>query len=144
MNMLDRVPNMTFHQKPDSGRSHAYYGISTRGIAETLRFGATIMEQADVEAPRVHDVAMVLNDNDRTIDEATALRLADRWRAADGVTTTRFTFERGLALPHDLIDITQPCGMTAVVYPILIALMEKTEPSVPKVDEPRCGERTTK
>jgi len=138
MNLLERVPNLTFHQKPDSGRGHAYFGVSTRGLGETLRFGASIMEQADLGAPGVHDLAMVLNENDRTIDPDVARRLVDRWRSDGTVVMVSFQFDKRLALPHDVVDMTQRCGMTDVVYPVLIALVEKREPVIAD-GAARCG-----
>jgi esterase/lipase len=123
MNLMERVPNISIHQRPDSGRGHAYFGTSTRGLGETLRFGATVMA-ADRDPPAVRDITVVINDNDHTVDEEPVLHLADAWQR-DGVVTTTYRFDRRLKLPHDVIDVTQRCGLPAVVYPALIALLEK-------------------
>ena len=139
MNMMTRVPNITIRQKPDTARPHAYFGTSTRGLAETLRFGATIMA-ADDEAPMVRDVTFVLNANDRTVDEGPALHLAELWLERVGTTTSTYRFDGTLALPHDVIDVTQLCAMPDVVYPVLIALMEKAPPPPPPtVSSSPCG-----
>jgi carboxylesterase len=123
MNLMNRLPNLTIHQSPDSGRGHAYFGTATRGLGETLRFGATVMA-ADHEPAAVRDITVVINDNDHTVDEGPALHLAEEWQAR-GSTVTRYRFDRALRLPHDVIDVTQRCGVPEVVYPALIALIEK-------------------
>jgi len=123
MNLMERLPNVSIHQRPDSGRGHAYFGTSTRGVGATLRFGASVLA-ADGEPPVVRDITVVINDNDHTVDEEPALHLAGEWQAHGGVVTT-FRFDRALRLPHDLIDVTQRCGLPEVVYSVLIALIEK-------------------
>jgi carboxylesterase len=127
MNLADRMPNVTIRQRPDTSRRHAYFGVSTRALAETFRFGATVVREAEEHAPVVADLSLVTNGNDRTIDEHAALALADAWSRHD-VTVERFRFDPMLALPHDLIDVSQRCGAPELVYPVLIALIEKTEP----------------
>jgi esterase/lipase len=125
MNVLERVPNYTIRQAPDTLRPHAYFGVSTRGLGETLRFGASVMEDVERDPPLVRDITMVLNENDRTISARSATSLAERWRTRDGVSVTVHHFPRALRLPHDLIDVSQHCGMPSIVYPVLIALMDK-------------------
>ena len=124
MNVMERAPNYTLRQTPDTLRAHAYFGVSTRGLGETLRFGAMVLEDADREAPRVHDISLVVNDNDRTISEGSVLRLASLWMGRDGVTTRLHRFDRSLRLPHDVIDVTQRCGVPSLVYPVVVALIE--------------------
>jgi carboxylesterase len=124
MNVMKRVPNLTFHQVPDTLRAHAYFGVSTRGLGETLRFGAIVLEDAEREAPLVRDITVVLNENDRTISEGSALRLVELWSAHAGTKTRVHRFDRSLRLPHDVIDVTQRCGAPAVVYPAIVALVE--------------------
>jgi carboxylesterase len=125
LNILERVPNYTYRQTPDTLRPHAYFGVSTRGLGETLRFGASVMADGDRSAPLVHDITLVLNDNDRTISQSSAMALADQWRAREGVAVTIHRFDRTLRLPHDVIDGSQRCGMPTFVYSVVIALMDK-------------------
>jgi esterase/lipase len=138
MNLADRLPNITIRQKPDTARRHAYFGISTRALGETFRFGATVLREAEERAPVVSDLTLVTNDNDRTVDEYTAVALADAWTRRDGVHVTRYRFEKELALPHDVIDVSQRCGAPELVYPILVALVEKREPA-PIATRAPCG-----
>lgn len=126
VNLADRIPNVTIRQRPDTTRRHAYFGVSTRALAETFRFGATIVGEAEAGPPVVSDLTVVTNGNDRTVDEGAALALADAWARHDSLSVVRYRFGAEEKLPHDLIDATQRCGAPDLVYPTLIALMEKT------------------
>jgi hypothetical protein len=139
MNVMERLPNYTFRQMPDTLRGHAYFGVSTRALGETLRFGAMVTEDAETSAPAVHDITMVVNDNDRTISQSSALQLVEMWRTHDGVTTRIYHFDRALHLPHDVVDVTQRCGMPEIVYPVLIALLDKRTPDVASATSARCA-----
>jgi carboxylesterase len=139
MNLMMRVPNVTFHQTPDTLRPHAYFGISTRGIAQTLRFGASVMKDVEHGGPAVRDLVLVINGNDHTIDAAPALRMAELWRERDQARTALYRFDAGLRLPHDVIDVSQRCGMPDVVYPVLVALLEARTPEPTHTITPRCA-----
>jgi hypothetical protein len=139
LNLADRMPNVTIRQKPDTTRRHAYFGVSTRALAETFRFAATVVDEAASGPAVVHDLTLVTNGNDRTVDETSALALGDLWARHDSVSVVRYRFDPGLGLPHDLIDVSQQCGAPALVYPVLIALMEKREPPPASVERAPCA-----
>jgi esterase/lipase len=138
MNVADRMPNVTIRQQPDPARRHAYFGVSTRALAETFRFAATVVDEAEADAAVVHDITLVTNGNDRTIDERSAAALGEAWARHGGITVTRYRFEPLLALPHDVIDVSQRCGAPELVYPVLIALMERREPAAIASDRAPC------
>jgi pimeloyl-ACP methyl ester carboxylesterase len=138
MNLADRIPNVTIRQRPDAARPHAYFGVSTRALAETFRFAATIVREAEHGPPVVHDLTLVTNGNDRTVDERAALALGDAWAQHGGVSVVRYRFDPVEALPHDVIDATQRCGAPRLVYPVLIALMEKGEPATAALERGPC------
>lgn len=140
MNLMMRVPNITFHQTPDTLRAHAYFGVSTRALGQTLRFGASVMNDVERASPAVHDLAIVLNANDHTIDAAPPLRMAELWRERDGVHAVVYRFDAGLELPHDVIDVSQRCGMPELVYPVIIALLEARAPETPAAHTSRCAD----
>lgn len=138
MNLMERVPNLTVHQSPDTLRRHAYFGVSSRGLGETLRLGASVVEDADQNAPVVRELIMVVNGHDSSIDAEAALRLADRWSASTSRLTTVYRFDGALGLPHDVIDVSQYCAMPEIVYPVLIALTEARTPPPPARITARC------
>jgi carboxylesterase len=144
MNVADRMPNVTIRQRPDTTRPHAYFGVSTRALAETFRFAATIVGEAEAGPAMVHDLTLVTNGNDRTVDEQSALALGDAWAQHGSVSVVRYRFDPAEALPHDIIDVTQRCGAPQLVYPVLIALMEKREPATATGERGPCrAERPT-
>jgi len=143
MNVMKRAPNLTLHQTPDTLRAHAYFGVSTRALGETLRFGAIVLEDAERDTPAVHDISLLLNDNDRTISQGSALLLLGRWKAHDGVTTRLQRFDAALHLPHDVIDVSQRCGQPAVVYPVVLALVEGRPASPPDSVRAPCADSLT-
>jgi esterase/lipase len=140
MNVMGRAPNYTIRQTPDTARSHAYFGVSTRALAETLRFGASVLEDAHNSAPSVRDVTVVVNANDRTISDGHARQLAELWGRHAGVTARVHTFDRALRLPHDVIDVSQRCGIPGLVYPALIDLLERREVAAPAGVTAPCAE----
>ena len=142
MNLMTRVPNMTFHQTPDTLRPHAYFGVSTRAVGQTLRFGASVMGDVERRGPAVHDLALVVNSNDHTIDASAVSRIAELWSRRDGTRTAFYRFPADLRLPHDVIDATQRCGMPDVVYPVVIALLEARTPDPSPTVAPRCAPPT--
>jgi carboxylesterase len=142
MNLMTRLPNMTFHQAPDTLRPHAYFGVSTRAVGQTLRFGSSVMGDVERRPPAVHDLALVVNGNDHTIDESAVARIADVWSRRKGTRTAFYRFPAELRLPHDVIDATQRCGMPDVVYPVVIALLEGRTPDPIPALSPRCAPPT--
>jgi carboxylesterase len=139
MNLMTRVPNLTFHQTPDTLRPHAYFGVSTRAVGQTLRFGASVMSDVERGGPAVHDLALVVNANDHTIDAGPVARIADVWGRRGATRTALYRFPADLRLPHDVIDATQRCGMPDIVYPVVIALLEARTPDPTPTVPPRCA-----
>lgn len=129
-NLFSRLPNLKL---PSSGTKlpHAYPpAIATHPSAQMFRLAKHVEEIADEKAPTAA-VAVVLNDNDKTISNDRAARLAGTWDDG-GVDVTVVRLPKGLGLPHDVVDVAQPEGNTEAVYPVLVALAEgKAPPAVP-------------
>jgi predicted esterase len=95
-----------------------------------FRLGKYVEKAAAKDAPK-SPVAVVLNDNDKTISNQQAEQLVAAWKAS-GTDVTVVRLPKGLGLPHDVVDFAQPKGKTDVVYPVLVALAEgKAPPAVP-------------
>jgi alpha-beta hydrolase superfamily lysophospholipase len=129
-NLFSRLPNLKL---PSGGTElpHAYPpAIATHPTAQMFRLGEHVVDAADADAPTA-SVAVVLNDNDRTVSNGRAEELVERWEAS-GTPVTVVRLPKGLGLPHDVVDVAQPEGRTEVVYPVLVALAEgKQPPAVP-------------
>ena len=95
-----------------------------------FRLGKHVENAAGAEPPR-STVAVVLNDNDKTVSNDRAERLVEAWETG-GTNVTVVRLPKQLGLPHDVVDIAQPKGKTDVVYPVLVALAEgETPPTIP-------------
>lgn len=122
MNLALRLPNVTRNEPADSSRPDRELGVSTRAIAQILRLGVAVREQAEVTPPRVHDIVFVLNGNDHTVKEPPALTFARRW-TDEGARVFVYEFPRSLALPHDIAEEAHPNANPAIVYPALSAFI---------------------
>jgi esterase/lipase len=129
MQALARLPNVNVGASADTAKPQVYAGFSTRAVAQTMRLGAEVRDDAGRAAPAARTIAVVTNDNDHTIDAGAALALADRW-TEHGAAVARYQFNASLGLPHDVVDTGERCGDVALVYPVLIALLEGRVPGV--------------
>lgn len=102
---------------------YGYPRFSTRALAQILRLGFSVRDEAKKRPPAAKQVIMVTNANDQMVDQRPAAELVDRWRQR-GATIRTCQFPANQQLFHDLIDPSQPSERTSIVYPILIDLME--------------------
>jgi esterase/lipase len=123
MQTLARLPNVNLGASADTTKPQVYAGFSTRAVAQTMRLGAEVRSEAERVKPAVHEIVVVTNANDHTVDGSAALVLADKW-AERGASVTRYNFDAARGLPHDLVDQGETCANAALVYPVLIALLE--------------------
>lgn len=126
VNLSTRAPNLTHRDAYDPSHPDRELGFTTRGVAQTLRVGIAVRNFARQGGPAVHDIAIVLNAHDATVKPAPALELARLWRRSARVSV--YELPDSLALPHDVIDPTERGGRTAIVYPVVIALIHGEQP----------------
>jgi carboxylesterase len=120
--LASKLPDIERRAAPvDTGRPENVPGITTRGLAELLRLGRRVHDQAENGPPAVRDIVFLLNERDRTVSEAASLDLAQRWmdRGA-GVRTFRFTAATNL--PHNVMELSAHGGNTDLVYPVVESL----------------------
>jgi alpha-beta hydrolase superfamily lysophospholipase len=129
-NLFARLPNLKL---PSGGDvlPHAYPpAIATHPTAQMFRLGKHVEDVAQRDAPAA-PVAVVLNDNDKTISNDAAESLATTWQEA-GANVTVVRLPKSWGLPHDVVDVAQPKQRVDDVYPVLVALAEgKQPPAVP-------------
>lgn len=104
---------------------HCYPGFSSRSLGELLRLSAATIGQAMRRPPAVQDVALVTSRNDTAINDAVLWRLVSLWRARGLERFTAHDFPAAAGVQHDMIDPAQPYQRTAVVYPLLLDLIER-------------------
>lgn len=129
-NLFSRLPNLKLPSGGDA-LPHAYPpAIATRPTAQMFRLGRHVEDVAGTDPPRA-SVAVVLNDNDKTVSNDAAEELVAAWEQA-GVEVTVVRLPKSLGLPHDVVDVAQPKGRTRIVYPVLVALAEgEAPPAIP-------------
>lgn len=130
INLTERLPNVTRRSAPDTSRPDRNPGFATHALAEVLRLGAAVRSAADRSAPKAQQLTLLLNDRDRTVKSAAALRLAHLWEAR-GATVSVYTFPASLGLPHNVLDGRESIGQPQIVYPALVALAHGIAPGGP-------------
>lgn len=127
LNTVLRLPNVNHELIRDSTRPDRELGWSTRAVAQVLRLGLAVQRAADRSAPTVHDIQIMLNAHDQTINGASAIALARRW-SARGAHVNIYQLPDSLRLPHDMIDTMEPGARPATVYPVIEALIRGESP----------------
>lgn len=105
----------------DTNRPENIPGVSTRGLAELLRLGRRVYEEAERAPPAVHDIILLLNEADHTVSEDMTLDLAQRWTDR-GATVAAYRFTASAKLLHNVMELDSHGGNTELVYPVVEAL----------------------
>ena len=133
--LASKLPEVVRMNAPiDTARPENIPGITTRGLAELLRLGQRVRDQAAVAAPSVRDVVFLLNEADHTVSEEAALEVAQRWMDR-GAASRAYRFTSGAKLPHNVMELTSRGGNTALVYPIVEALARGGGAASPEIVE---------
>jgi carboxylesterase len=127
MNLILRVPNYSKKEEPDTLRPDRELGWSSRGVGQMLRLGTAIRRAADNHAPAAHDVRVLANAHDHTVNREAVDELVEHWSAAGGH-VTMLELADSLRLPHDIVDPDERTGNIKVVYPVILALLYGSTP----------------
>lgn len=127
LDLASALPNITRTTRPDTTRPDMVQGTTSRGLSEVLRLGQRVRDQALDRAPRVKDIAFLLNARDRTVSEEASVDLAQRWFDR-GATVSVYKFPSALKLPHNVMEQTGRGGNTEIVYPVVMALARGMTP----------------
>ena len=122
LNFALRFPNLNRPEPPDRKRPDRDLGVSSRAVAEVLRFGTTVRRAATRMPPLTRNIVFVMNANDHTVKTFPAVELARCW-SATGAGVVMYQFPLSLALPHDIAEEAREHANPAVVYPALEALI---------------------
>lgn len=127
VDLASALPNVRRTSRPDTTRPDMVQGTTSRGLAEVLRLGQRVRDQAVDRPPRVKDIAFLLNERDRTVSERAAIDLAQSWFDRDAAVRV-YKFPARLRLPHNVMEQTGRGGNTEVVYPVVTALARGMTP----------------
>jgi esterase/lipase len=133
--LASKLPEVVRMTAPiDTSRPENIPGITTRGLAELLRLGRRVHDDAELAPPLVHDIAFLLNEADQTVSEGASLDLAQRWMDR-GATVEAFRFSASTKLPHNIMELTSHGGNTELVYPVVEALARGLRVETPETIE---------
>jgi carboxylesterase len=110
------------------GPEHAYPRYSSRALAEYLRVGQTVLEEAATTAPAVQDIRVITNLNDESVRPELARTVAEAWQA-HGAGVFLYEFPTSAGLKHDMIDRDQPNQQVEIVYPTVLQAITAETPA---------------
>lgn len=129
MELVRRLPNVTVRWRPDPNRPDRDPGFATHAMAEVRRLGVIVRRLADRSPPLVRHLGFLLNANDRTIRNQSAVDLARAWVRFDSdLDIHAYQLSRSLSLPHDIIESDNPGAKPNVIYPIVAGLTRGVDP----------------
>lgn len=99
------------------GPAHGYPRFATHAVAQAVTLARELLADAKRTAPRTHDLRIVLNARETTVNNAAAGRLAALW--SHGRTNVTVRHLRGLPPSHDIIEPLRRGSLAAEVYPTL-------------------------
>jgi pimeloyl-ACP methyl ester carboxylesterase len=100
--LADRLPEVTWHARPDSGHPDRELGLSTRAVAAVLEVGGWVLRDAAHSAPATRQMVFLVNANDRTVRESAEEELAREW-ARHGAAAAVYELPDSLRLPHNVV-----------------------------------------
>ncbi len=104
--------------------AHGYPRYPTHAVAQAYRFALNLFDAARRQAPKTHQIALVLNGSETAVNNRSARRLARLWSArASGVVETHRL--GGLPPSHDIIEPLRSPELIAIVYPQLLELVDR-------------------
>ncbi|MBV9646587.1 MAG: alpha/beta fold hydrolase [Candidatus Eremiobacteraeota bacterium] len=121
-----RSPNLFLWWHPLERERHAplhgYPRYATHAVARAWRLGLDVVDAAGREAPATHDIALVVNESETTVNNRTVTRLARSWRQHRD---TRVILHRlrGLPRSHDIMEPRRHRALAPQVYPALLEIV---------------------
>jgi hypothetical protein len=128
MNLMLRMPNYSKSDPPDTLRPDRSLGWSTHGIGEMLKLGAAVRKGADNTAPLAHDIRVLANASDGTINREAIDELVEHWWQK-GAPVQFYEMADSLKLPHDIVDPDEATARTGVTNPVILLLIRGGTPT---------------
>ncbi len=128
--ILDDIPNIDMWWDPETKENspttadYAYAGYPLHALAEYLRLGFAVQDEARRGKPAVDSIYVISNAHDKSVNNGITDQLIAAWHGHGEELLDTYTFEESLGLPHDLITPTREDGNPALVYPVIISGIE--------------------
>ena len=128
MNLMLRVPNYSANDPPDTLRPDRTLGWSTRGVGEMLKLGTAVRRAADDNAPLAHDIRVLVNAGDATVNREAIDELVAHWEEK-GAPVIYYEMADTLKLPHDIVDPDEATANPRITDPVFLALIRGSSPA---------------
>jgi hypothetical protein len=103
---------------------YASFDNNTRAAAAFMRLAQTVLADAETTPHRAGRTILVSNSADDTVNLPLLDTLERRWEALAPDTSTAYTFDASLGLPHDIIGPDREDQQVDKVYPVLLDLLQ--------------------
>ncbi|MDQ4076137.1 MAG: lysophospholipase [Chloroflexota bacterium] len=128
-----RLPNLFLWWDPRyreklPGPEHAYPRFSTHAVAQTLRLGLMVLEQAQYSKPAAQSILVISVPNELAVSNVATQKILEAWRQHGKQSLYTYEFDSNLGIIHDLIDPDQVSQKVDVIYPILVELIHGEPP----------------
>jgi carboxylesterase len=110
--------------KTDSLPFHAYPRYSKHALAQFLRLGFGVLNEAQQQTPAAASILVITNANDTAVNNVLTANVVSTW-TQNGANIKTYEFPAVQGLGHDLIDPAQPGQQIDIVYPQLIDLITR-------------------
>ena len=104
--------------------AYAYPGYSLHAMAEVLRLGLALHQQAGQTAPLARRLLIVINDAEPGVNNRQVQGLLASWQRHPQVSVSKLVLEAALKLPHDIITPGTPGLPFETVYERLITAIQ--------------------
>lgn len=105
------------------GPDYGYPRFATHAYAALFQTGRQLVDAARRNPPKARSIAVLTNAAEPRLDNRFTYRLTTSWRE-HGADVETFEFPASDRLPHDLIDPGNAAQNTALVYPVVMRLIE--------------------
>jgi pimeloyl-ACP methyl ester carboxylesterase len=122
MNACCRLPSIDLTNPKEPPRTWVYRGQSTRPLAQTVRLGKAMYEQAAAYPPAAGRIIVLTAAGDNQVDNVATQRLVKLWRQGGG-NVIAYEFSREAALPHNPIDPTADPAKRQLAYQTILELL---------------------
>jgi esterase/lipase len=112
-------PVLREKQQPE----HGYPRYSTHAVAHAFRLASQLLGDASRNAPRAHEVVLVVNAGESTVDNRAIARLYQKWRSFAPRSVDLLMLE-GLPLSHDVVEPLHYTELANRAYPFLLRAID--------------------
>jgi pimeloyl-ACP methyl ester carboxylesterase len=137
--IMGRLPNLFIWWDPRvraaTGIEYAYPRFATHVLARLYDFSGDLLAHARANPPAARRVWMITNANDFAVSNSICDAFVAAWRSHKPQQIQTYQFAKTLRLPHDFLDSLDSAVQPKVVYPRLLEIIQRDEPTDRQVEQ---------